>query len=262
VSGQGRADSPPPRVLVLSPPAPEWLGPIRALYSLWDHSHARGEWAADLERRLLGRAGAGSLDRFYLVTHGEQVAAALDVSRSADFGGLAIVHRVFTHPAARRKGLARSLLEAAKRDFLDACGRLLIVAAPGTGPAREFYSAQGFSEIVRAADGTSLLGWAARGRQVREALLRFLRQEPVSFRAARSGDWAALVAWSSLPGGRPDYSPPTILDSEWIGVLGGAGIEVGESRHGYIVAARPCAQGGTAAPRRPEWLERLLAAAR
>ena len=278
---------------VVVPPAPEWAARLLGLYKLWDEAHARGRWARDLERRLSTPAERShARDRFYVFPHGIQVAAALDVSRSADFAGLGIVHRVFTHPTMRRRGLARGLIEAANADFKAFGGRLLVVVAPGTGAAREFYASAGFAEVVRAADGEALLGWAARGRHVREAALRFLRHEPVRWRRPTPGDWAALVAWSVLPGGNPGASPATIPDGEWIDVFehldharsgveraarvepparacfrahadrrsGGMGtvdaggdawsMEVGESRHGYVVAAR--ATDGA-----PEWLGEL-----
>lgn len=153
VSAQAGAHPAKVEVLTLSPPAAEWLKPLRELYSLWDAPHARGEWASDLERRLLGRAGRSSQDRFYIVPCGRQVASAMDVSRSANFAGLAAVHRVFTHPAARRRGYAQALFEAAKRDFAACGGRILLAVVPEKGSTREFYSAQGFSEVVRARDG-------------------------------------------------------------------------------------------------------------
>ncbi|MHC4247607.1 MAG: GNAT family N-acetyltransferase [Planctomycetota bacterium] len=252
-----------PEVLTVVPPGPEWAKRLLGLYRLWDRANATGAWAADLVRRLAAPEGVsrpeGSHDRFYVSPHGEQAAAALDVSRSESWPGLGIVHRVFTHPTMRRKGLARALMSAAKRDFKGSRGRLLTVVGPSTGVARGFYLSQGFSEIVRAADGEALYGWAARGRHVREALLRFLKQEPVAWRPATPADWAALVAWSALPGGRPGHVPATLLDIEWIEAFdllalpeGGFELEVAESRHGYVVDAR--ASGEV-----PEWLAKVVA---
>ena len=252
-----------PEVVTVSPPAPEWAKRLLGLYRLWDRANASGAWAADLVRRLAGPPGvsrpAGSHDRFYVSPHGPQAAAALDVSRSESWPGLGIVHRVFTHPTMRRKGLARTLISAAKRDFKSSRGRLLTVAAPSTGVAKDFYVSQGFSEIVRAADGETLYGWAARGRHVREALLKFLKQDPLKWRPATPADWAALVAWSSLPGGRPGHVPPTLLDIEWIEAFellatpeANLALEIAESRHGYVVDAR--ASGDV-----PEWLAKVVA---
>jgi ribosomal protein S18 acetylase RimI-like enzyme len=246
------ADVRPLELATIIPPSAEWRPRLLELYRLWDSDHARGPWARDLERRLTGPLPEGALDRFYWARHGEQAAAALDVTRSKGFPGLGLVHRVFTHPVMRRRGIGRDLVEFAKADFRASGGRLLLVVSPEGGTARAFYERAGFREVVRARDGESLMGWAARGRHVREALLRFLRHEPVRWRDAQPGDWAALVAWSSMPGGRPDAAPATVLDGEWIDALGHAGaddeegerpgagfrLRVGESRHGYVVAVR------------------------
>ncbi len=258
----GKASS-TPEVVTVAPPAPEWTERLHGLYGLWDRANAVGAWAADLERRLAApprskkSGSSGSHDRFYVSPHGRQAAAALDVSRSESWPGLGIVHRVFTHPTMRRKGLARALVASAKRDFRGSRGRLLTVVGPSTGVAKDFYVGQGFSEIVRAADGEALYGWAARGRHVREALLRFLKQSPLRWRAATPADWAALVAWSSLPGGRPGYVPSTLLDIEWIEVFellaspeAKFALEVAESRHGYVVDARASGEA-------PEWLAKI-----
>jgi GNAT superfamily N-acetyltransferase len=250
-----------PEVVIIVPPSADGAKRLLGLYRLWDSANASGAWAADLVARLAGPEGTwrptGSHDRFYVSPHGRQAAAALDVSRSASWPGLGIVHRVFTHPSMRRKGLAQALLSAAKADFKNSRGRLLSVAAPSTGAARDFYVSQGFSEIVRAADGETLFGWAARGRHVREALLRFLKAGHVKWRPATPADWAALVAWSSLPGGRPGHVPATLLDIEWIEAFerlatpdGKLALEVAESRHGYVVDAR--ASGDV-----PEWLAKV-----
>ncbi len=248
-----------PEILTLTPPAPEWVERLQGLYKLWDAAHARGAWARDLERRLTASPDASkSHDRFYVAPYGKQAAAALDVSRSPAFPGLGIVHRVFSHPTMRRKGLGRRLVDAAKRDFRASGGRLLILVAPSTGAAGAFYRGQGFGEAVRARDGETLFGWAARGRHVREALLRFLKHEPVRWRKAVPGDWAALVAWSALPGGRPGTQPAALLDAEWLETFERLrekgekpfSLEVGVSRHGYVVAAR--ASGEV-----PAWLATL-----
>jgi GNAT superfamily N-acetyltransferase len=231
-------------VQVAEPPAPELVDRLGGLYKLWDRDHARGDWFRDLSDRLSVRCPE-SIDRFYHVPYESQIAAALDVSRSATFNGLGVIHRVFAHPTQRRLGLSRKLIDAARSDFKDSRGRLLILAAPEAGAARRFYSDLGFSEIVRARDGEILYGWAARGRHVREAALRFLKHDPVTWRPAHKGDWPGLLLWSSLPGGQPGAVPDTLLDVEWIGAfdsLGGEtpafGLDVGESRHGYIVAIR------------------------
>jgi len=250
-----------PEVVTVVPPSPDWAKRLLGLYRLWDTANASGAWAADLVARLAGPPGerrpTGSHDRFYISPHGPQIAAALDVSRSESWPGLGIVHRVFTHPTMRRNGLSRALVSEAKRDFKNSRGRLLIVVGPSTGVAKKFYASQGFSEIVRAADGEALYGWAARGRHVREALLRFLKQEPVKWRPATPADWAALVAWSALPGGRPGHAPSTLLDIEWIEAFerlasekDKLALEVAESRHGYVVSAR--ASGDV-----PAWLARV-----
>jgi ribosomal protein S18 acetylase RimI-like enzyme len=257
-----------PEILVLSPPAPAEVEKLLRLYRLWDAAHAKGAWARDLARRL-GVGQDGSVDRFYVAPHGEKIAAALDVSRSEKRPGFGIVHRVFTHPKMRRVGMAAELIEKAKSDFRASGGRILLVVAPGGGRARAFYESRGFREVVRARDGEAMLGWAARGRHVREAVLRLLKHKPASWRPADAGDWAGLVAWAALPGGRPDVEPAGLLDAEWGGVfeqlaiqttLGnepGGGedgrgdrtllLEVGESKRGFVVAAR--ASGAV-----PKWL--------
>jgi hypothetical protein len=267
-----------PEVVTVVPPAPEWAERLQGLYGLWDRANAVGAWAEDLARRLAPppksrkskksgkpkksaksrKPGAAvSHDRFYVSPHGRQAAAALDVSRSESWPGLGIVHRVFTHPTMRRKGLARTLMAAAKRDFRSSRGRLLTVVGPSAGAARDFYVSQGFSEIVRAADGEALYGWAARGRHVREALLRFLKQSSLRWRPATPADWAALVAWSSLPGGRPGHVPQALLDIEWIEAFellaspkAKFTLEVAESRHGYVVDARASGEA-------PAWLAKI-----
>lgn len=252
-------------IIAVAPPAPEWVERLLALYGLWDGAHASGPWARDLGLRLtLPPETTRSLDRFYVSPYGNEVAAALDVTRSSRFAGLAAVHRVFTHPAMRRKGLARGLVERAKSDFRAAGGRLLILVAPEKGPARSLYAEAGFQEVARASDGEALLAWPARGRQGREAALRFVRHPPVRWRPADMGDWASLVLATSLVGLR---EPRTVLDVEWIPVLaplegdeehgapsrprGEWTLSVGESRHGYVVAAR------TRGPA-PGWLRSVL----
>jgi len=266
---EGNKESSEPEILTLSPPAPEWIEPLHGLYKLWDAAHAGGVWARDLEWRLGSSEEASrSHDRFYVAPHGKQAAAALDVSRSPDFLGLGIAHRVFAHPTMRRKGLAGRLVEAAKHDFRRSRGRLLILVAPSTGPASDFYRGHGFGEAVRAKDGETLFGWAARGRHVREALLRFLKHEPVRWREATPGDWAALVAYSALSGGRPDAQPATLRDHEWAEVFEALRpekkpftLEVGESRHGYVVSLRLSAgEESLTAAKPPEWLVTLASA--
>ncbi len=245
-------------VVTLAPPAPEWTARLQGLYKLWDAAHAEGVWARDLAWRLsVEPATSKAHDRFYAIPYGQQVAAALEVSRSEGFTGLGLVHRVFTHPTMRRKGLARKLIDAAKRDFRASGGRMLVLIAPGAGPVRAFYDRVGFREVVRAADGEALLGWAARGRHVREALLRFEKHAVVRRRPVEAGDWAALAVWSSLPGGLAGERPATLADSEWIEVFEALraeeppfSLEVGISRHGHVVDARATGEA-------PEWLARL-----
>lgn len=252
-------------ILVLAPPAPAEVKRLLGLYKLWDRPHAEGTWARDLALRL-GSGLEGAHDRFYMLPHGRKIASALDVSRSERSPGFGIAHRVFTHPKMRRRGLASSLMARAKEDFRASGGRILLVVAPAGGAAGAFYAAQGFREVVRARDGEAMLGWAARGRHVREAVLRLLRQKLGSWRGADAGDWAGLVAHSSLPGGRPDAELDSFLDAEWGEVFERLAIqgtlpdepegeeagkklvlEVGESRRGFIVAAR--ATGAV-----PKWL--------
>jgi ribosomal protein S18 acetylase RimI-like enzyme len=286
-----------PDILVLAPPAPAEVKRLLGLYKLWDKAHAAGPWARDLALRL-GVRQDGAHDRFYLAPHGAKIAAALDVSRSErppgvrsaagspkrgragrklpgtqSGSGFGVVHRVFTHPKMRRHGYAAELISRAKADFRAAGGRILLVVAPGSGRARAFYESQGFREIVRARDGEAMLGWAARGRHVREAALRMLKPKASTWRPADAGDWAGLIAYSALPGGRPDVRPETFLDAEWGEVFERLAIqralpdepedgeakqklvlEVGESRRGFVVAAR--ASGAV-----PKWLKTVAGSA-
>jgi GNAT superfamily N-acetyltransferase len=241
---------------VVEPPAPAWAERLFGLYRLWDREHATGAWRDDLSRRI-STAQSGAIDRFYLVPYNDQVAAALDVTRSASLAGPGLVHRVFAHPTQRRKGLSRCLFDAVRAEFRGSGGRLLLLVAPEAGVARRFYGELGFHEIVRGADGEILFGWAARGRHVREAALRFMRHEPVRWREANAGDWAGLVLFSCIPHGDPGRIPATLRDVEWIEVFErlaspkpGFGLEVGESRHGYVVAVKT--EGAA-----PAWLEAL-----
>lgn len=217
--------------LRIDPPAPEWEERLLALYRLWDRPHGSGLWARDLKARLAGLAG--TRDRFYAVPHGPQAAAALDVTVSPHLPALGIVHRVFTHPAARKKGLSLALLESAKTDFKALGGRMLLVNAPAEGAARGLYARAGFLEFASERDDV-LLGWPARGRRTKASLMRLLTKKPVTWREAIPGDWAGLVAWSILGSGGG------ILDGEWIELFElqrekKLSLRVGESGHGYIV---------------------------
>ncbi len=268
----GKKKDEKPDILVLAPPAPAEVKRLLGLYKLWDKAHAEGPWARDLALRL-GVEQDGAHDRFYLAPQGAKIAAALDVSRSKMTTGFGAVHRVFTHPKMRRRGLAAELIARAKADFRAAGGRILLVVAPGSGRARAFYESQGFREIVRARDGEAILGWAARGRHVREAALRMLKPKASTWRPADAGDWAGLIAYSALPGGTPDVRPETFLDAEWGKVFERLAIqralpdepdvgqakeklvlEVGESRRGFVVAVR--ASGAV-----PKWLKTVAGSA-
>lgn len=57
----------------------------------------------------------------------------------------ALIHAVYVHPRARRRGVGRTLLSDAKRHAT----RLELFVAEANGPARAFYAAQGFAEAAR-----------------------------------------------------------------------------------------------------------------
>ncbi len=57
----------------------------------------------------------------------------------------AVVHALYVHPRAQRRGMGRALLEDAKR----AQPRLELYVAQANRPARAFYTAHGFAEVAR-----------------------------------------------------------------------------------------------------------------
>ncbi|WP_238987480.1 GNAT family N-acetyltransferase [Roseovarius dicentrarchi] len=57
----------------------------------------------------------------------------------------AVVHALYVHPRAQRRGMGRTLLEEAKRGQ----PRLELFVAEANTPARAFYRAHGFAEIAR-----------------------------------------------------------------------------------------------------------------
>ena len=54
------------------------------------------------------------------------------------------IHALYVHPRARRRGMGRDLL----RDAKSGCARLELWVAAAYLPARRFYAAQGFDEVL------------------------------------------------------------------------------------------------------------------
>jgi [ribosomal protein S18]-alanine N-acetyltransferase len=65
-------------------------------------------------------------------------------------GDVADLHRIGVHPDARRRGIARALLDRALRQAADAgATRMLLEVGASNDPALAFYADAGFAEIDR-----------------------------------------------------------------------------------------------------------------
>jgi GNAT superfamily N-acetyltransferase len=133
-------------IITLYPPVREWIRPLLSMYSYWDEAHRAGIWAEDLHYRLEGRGGR---DVFYVALDGTIPVAALDLSSSRADIRVGCIHRVFTNPYYRHRGLARRLLTRACEQFGSSGGELLMLNTGWDTSAHQLYQEYGFREMRR-----------------------------------------------------------------------------------------------------------------
>jgi GNAT superfamily N-acetyltransferase len=133
-------------IITLHPPVREWVRPLLSMYSYWDEAHRSGVWAEDLRYRLEGKGGR---DAFHVALDGTVPVAALDISASRAEARVASIHRVFTNPYYRHRGLARRLLSRALEHFGASGGELLMLNTGWDTSAHHLYHEFGFRELWR-----------------------------------------------------------------------------------------------------------------
>lgn len=133
-------------IITLHPPVREWIRPLLSMYSYWDEAHRSGIWAEDLRYRLEGKGGN---DVFHVALDGTIPVAALDLSCSRADMRVGCIHRVFTNPYYRHRGLARRLLDRALEQFRSGGGELLMLNTGWDTSAYQLYREFGFQEIRR-----------------------------------------------------------------------------------------------------------------
>jgi GNAT superfamily N-acetyltransferase len=108
---------------------------------------------------------------FYVALDGTIPIAALDLSSSRADVRVGCIHRVFTNPYYRHRGLARRLLARACEQFASNGGELLMLNTGWDTAAYQLYQEFGFREIRRdpwsdgvlmgrTMNGSSVSGWA------------------------------------------------------------------------------------------------------
>jgi GNAT superfamily N-acetyltransferase len=133
-------------IITLFAPAREWIRPLLSMYSYWDEAHRSGIWADDLRSRLEGRGGR---DAFFVALDGSVPVAALDLSCSQADVRVGCIHRVFTNPYYRHRGLAGRLLSRACEHFESEGGELLMLNTGWDTSAYQLYQEFGFEEMRR-----------------------------------------------------------------------------------------------------------------
>ena len=141
-------------IISLHPPVREWIRPLLSMYSYWDEAHRSGIWAEDLRYRLEGKGGR---DVFHVALDGTIPVAALDVSSSRADVRVGCIHRVFTNPYYRHRGLARKLLARACEQFGSSGGELLMLNTGWDTSAYQLYQEFGFREMRRDPWGDGVL---------------------------------------------------------------------------------------------------------
>ena len=155
-------------IISLHPPVREWIRPLLSMYSYWDEAHRSGIWAEDLRSRLEGKGGQ---DLFHVALDGTIPVAALDVSSSQADTRVGCIHRVFTNPYYRHRGLARKLLARACAQFGSSGGELLMLNTGWDTSAYQLYQEFGFREMRRdpwsdgvlmgrTMNGTAMTAWS------------------------------------------------------------------------------------------------------
>lgn len=157
-------------LIMLHPPVREWIRPLLSMYSYWDEAHRSGIWAEDLRYRLEGKGGN---DVFHVALDGTIPVAALDLACSRADVRVGCIHRLFTNPYYRHRGLARRLLARAVEQFRADGGEMLMLNTGWDASAHQLYLEFGFQEMRRdpwsdgvlmgrTMDGTPLADWCQR----------------------------------------------------------------------------------------------------
>jgi GNAT superfamily N-acetyltransferase len=151
--------------------------------------HESDVWLADIRKRVV-EGVAGSQDAFAAIPDGGNLLASAMIRRRRDVG---VLGQVFTHPAQRKRGCARALLQALLSWFDMTGGKWLYL----TGP-REL--AGGLFEKF----GFKVLRLMENQEQPRVTMLRVLGRVtespfdgisgPVKIRDVARADWVLLVA--------------------------------------------------------------------
>jgi GNAT superfamily N-acetyltransferase len=179
-------------IITLRPPVREWVRPLMSMYSYWDEAHRSGVWAEDLRRRLEGKGGR---DVFHVALDGAAPVAALDVSCSRADVRVSCIHRVFTNPYYRHRGLARRLVERALGHFESGGGELLMLNTGWDTSAHHLYGEFGFQEIRRDpwSDGV-LMGRTMSGQSIAHWAESYFRPaDSVNAVPLDAGHWAPLM---------------------------------------------------------------------
>lgn len=185
-------------VITLCPPVREWIRPLLSMYSYWDEAHRSGIWAEDLRSRLEGRGGK---DVFYVALDGTVPVAALDLSSSQADARVGSIHRVFTNPYYRHRGLARKLLSRASEQFSAIGGELLMLNTGWDTSAYQLYQEHGFIELRRDpwSDGV-LMGRTMSGSSIPEWTAGYFQPtDQVRVVQLDAGHWAPLMLLCNEP---------------------------------------------------------------
>lgn len=228
-------------IITLHPPVREWIRPLLSMYSYWDEAHRSGIWAEDLRFRLEGRGGR---DVFYAALDGTIPVAALDLSSSQADIRVGSIHRVFTNPYYRHRGLARRLLARACEQFGANGGELLMLNTGWDTSAYQLYQEFGFREIRRDpwSDGV-LMGRTMGGQSMTDwAESYFATSDQVKIVQLDGRHWAPLMLLCNQP-----Y--PHLIHHYALGILGDWAVdgrflnlfEVLESGKGFAVGLQTSA---------------------
>jgi GNAT superfamily N-acetyltransferase len=199
-------------IITLHPPVREWIRPLLSMYSYWDEEHRSGIWAEDLRNRLEGKGGR---DVFYVALDGTVPIAALDLSASQADPRVACIHRVFTNPYYRHRGLARRLLGRACEQFGADGGELLMLNTGWDTSAHQLYREFGFRELRRDpwSEGV-LMGRTMRGMPVSDWSRQYFQPtDQVKVVQLDGRHWAPLMLLCNQPF-------PHLIHHYALGILG------------------------------------------
>lgn len=125
-----------------------------AVWRAWDQ-----EWGGWERERVLALGRLGRAEVWLATRHGMPVAMATLVD---DRDGLVVIDALITHPAHRRRGIARALLGAALSSLRASAGlERVAIAAPGDHPVVPLVAAAGFLPVGEVRSWRRPAGWTA-----------------------------------------------------------------------------------------------------